>query len=112
MVESKPTLRVDRLRELREQHGWSQRELARLCGFGEAQVRKYESGQTDPSATYLKLIANRLNVSTDYLLGITDNPHVQMSGGDLSEDELAMVDVFRRDGWTGVIRLAADRLAK
>lgn len=58
------------------------------------------------------LIANQLNVSTDYLLGITNNPHVQTSTSDLSEDEIAMIDIFRRNGWAGVIRLAADRLAK
>src|SRR5579859_6367039 len=105
-------LRTDRLKTLREQHGWSQRELSRLCGLGEGQVGKYESGQTDPSSTHLKIIAEKLGVSTDYLLGMSDDPRGQIGGGELTDDERSIVDSFRRDGWAGVIHLSADRVAK
>ena len=109
---SQRALRIDRLRQLREEHGWSQRELARLCGFGDAQIRKYEIGMSDPSATYLKLMADHLGVSTDYLLGNTDNPHIHLGNNDLSSEEIIIVETFRRDGWSGVIRLSAEHVTK
>jgi len=111
-LENKIALRVDRLRELREQRGWSQRELARRCGFGEAQVRKYENSETDPSSTYLKLMAEQLDVSTDYLLGMSDDPRGQFGDGKINDDEQAMLNTFRRDGWPGILRLGAEQISK
>ena len=108
----KIALRTDRLKNLREQHGVSQRELARLCGLGETQINKYENGLSDPSATNLMLIAQQLEVSTDYLLGLTDDPHLLVREPKLDSDERAMLETFRHEGWTGVIRLGAERLSK
>lgn len=111
-VEVGEFLRTDRLREAREKHGWSQRELARLCGLGEAQIHRYETGVSDPAAKYLKIIADKLGVSADYLLGLSDNLRGQLGDSELSEDERAVLDAFRRDNWAGVVRLGVDRLAK
>jgi transcriptional regulator with XRE-family HTH domain len=105
-------LRTDRLRESREQRGWSQRELARLCDLGENQIHRYEAGKADPSATHLRLIADRLGVSTDYLLGLSDNPRGQLGDSELNEDERAVLEAFRRDQWSGVVKLGVDRLAE
>lgn len=103
------TLRVDRLREARERLGWSQRELARRCGIGEVQVSRYEAGAGDPSVANIKLMAETLELSTDYLLGLTDahNGHLE-----LKEDELVMLDAYRRAGWPGVARLMAEMMEK
>jgi len=111
-VNSEMALRTDRLRALREQHGWSQRELARLSGLGETQISKYEAGQSDPLATNVKLIAEQLGVSVDYLLGVSDDPRGQFGQGELSSEERELLEVFRRDRWPGVMRLMADRLSK
>jgi len=105
-------LRIDRLRTIREQRGLSQRELARLCGIGETQINKYETGLSDPNVESLKLMAKELYVSTDYLLGITDDPRGHFGDGQLDEDERIIVNTYRRDGWTGVIHLGAERLSK
>ncbi len=105
-------LRIDRLRTIREQRGLSQRELARLCGIGETQINKYETGLSDPNVESLKLMAKELYVSTDYLLGITDDPRGHFGDGQLDEDERIIVNTYRRDGWPGVIHLGAERLSK
>ena len=105
-------LRIDRLRTIREQRGLSQRELARLCGIGETQIRKYESGMVDPSATNLGLIAEALEVSTDYLLGRTDSPQVHMSESELDQDETLMVGLYRREGWQGLARVSVEKLSE
>src|SRR5258708_1673759 len=101
------TLRVDRLQALREQKGWSQRELARRCSLGETMIRKYESTQTEPTTSSLKQIAEVLNVSSDYLIGITDEPRGHLGDGELNDDEQVILNTFRRDGWTGIVRLGA-----
>lgn len=105
-------LRTDRLREARERLGWSQRELARRCGIGEVQINRYEKGQSDPSSSYLKLIAEVLGVSANYLLGLTDESLDHVDDTSLASDERAMVDAYRRAGWPGVARLMAEMMEK
>ena len=111
-MDSKIAVRVDRLRNLRELRGWSQREMARLCNFGEGQIRKYEHEESDPSSTHLKRMANLLQVSADFLLGISDNPQQSISGQLPDNDETQLLRIFRDEGWSGVIRLSAERLSK
>lgn len=102
-------LRADRLRVWREKHGWSQRELARLCGLGEAQVNKYENGQTDPSAKYLKAVAEQLGISTDYLLGLTDIPHGQL-GDTLKPEERQLLDALAAGDSPTLLTIASEVL--
>jgi len=109
IVDGLSRLNTDRLRYLREQRGWSQRELARLCGFGETQIRRYEAGIVDPSATNLGLIADVLETSADYLLDRTDASEVRISETALSKDETDLMIQFRSEGWSGVTRLGVER---
>jgi transcriptional regulator with XRE-family HTH domain len=90
------TLMVDRLRVLREQHGWSQRELARNCGIAESVIRRYESGTSEPSTASLKLIAEQLDVSADYLLGMTDQPRGHLGDAQVADEEKARRDPVGR----------------
>jgi len=103
---------VERLRSIREKRGFSQRELARLCGLGEVMVHRYESGTTDPSTRYLTIIAEKLGISTDYLVGLSDNPEINGVNRELDNDERMMLDVYRGEGWPGVIRFGVERMTK
>jgi transcriptional regulator with XRE-family HTH domain len=103
-------LRVDRLKALREERGWSQREMARLCGLGITSINKYELSEVDPSSAHLKAMAATLDVSADYLLGLTNDPKGFSGNADLNDDEQAVLHALRRDGWRGVARVLADRL--
>lgn len=105
-------LHVERLRTLREQKGLSQRELARLCGLSSPQIYKYENNQSDPTSTSLTAIADQLGVSTDFLLGRTDNPRGTLGDDMVTEEEKKMLEIFRREGWSGVARLSVERLSK
>ncbi|MHB8627847.1 MAG: helix-turn-helix domain-containing protein [Aggregatilineales bacterium] len=105
-------LRLDRLRTIRAQRGLTQRELARRSDLSDSMIQKYESGINDPTSYTLKLIAEQLEVSVDYLLGMTDDPRIQVRDPSLDDNERAMLEVYRREGWTGVIRLGAERLSK
>lgn len=100
------------MREAREALGISQRELARRCGISEAQISKYEKGTIDPSSTFLKNIAEALNVSADYLLGLTNEPRGHLGDDLVTEDEESLLHSFRREGWAGVAQLLVEQLRK
>ena len=97
---------------MREQRGLTQRELSRRCDLSDSMVQKYETGVNDPTSYILKLIAEQLEVSVDYLLGMTDDPHIQVREPSLDDNERTILEIYRREGWTGVIRLGAERLSK
>lgn len=59
----------ERLRELRQKRGISQRVLSGLCGFSSSMIGLYEAGKAEPTADALIKIADCFGVSTDYLLG-------------------------------------------
>lgn len=110
-MSDKVSLQADRLKALREERGWSQRELSRRCGFGESAIRMYELSEIDPSATHVRKIAEQFGVSTDYLLGLTNQPHGFYGIDELSADEQAVLHALRRDGWLGALRVVTDRMA-
>ena len=64
----------ERLKELRKTSKKSQSEIAEYHGVKPRALRFYESGDRHPDFKGLVKIANYFNVSTDYLLGRTDNP--------------------------------------
>jgi len=101
-----------RLREAREQKGLTQRQLARICGLGINQINRYENGTSDPVSETLKTIASAIGVSTDYLLGLTDEPTGIAAPSEIKPDEREILDTYRREGWQGVIHLGVERLAK
>ncbi len=105
-------MRAERLRRIREAQGWSQRELAAACDLAENMIYRYENGLNDPSSEALKVIAEKLKVSADYLIGLTDVPDEKSREPGLNEEERNMLETYRREGWRGVIHLGADRLAK
>jgi transcriptional regulator with XRE-family HTH domain len=59
----------ERLRRLRREMGWTQRDLALLAGVKAARISKYERGTYQPSLAALKAIAEALGTTTDHLVG-------------------------------------------
>ncbi len=108
---SKMILRVDRLKAIREQRGLSQRELARMCGLGETQINKYETGLSDPNIESLKLMAENLDISSDYLLGITESLRGHVGDGQITNEEQAILEIYRREGWAGIARISVEKLS-
>jgi transcriptional regulator with XRE-family HTH domain len=102
-------IQVERLREWREKRGWSQRELARLCGLGEAQVSKYENGHTDPSASVLKAMCSQLGVSADYVLGLSDSPRGDLVTA-LRDDERQLLEALLAGDGPTVLTIVSDML--
>lgn len=63
-----------RIRYLREKYQLSQKQLATRVNLTNAQLSRYELGERKPDPEIIKDIADFFDVSTDYLLGRTDNP--------------------------------------
>ena len=62
----------ERLKELREDNNLKQRELAEILMIDQRSLSFYEIGKYEPNLETLKRISLYFNVSTDYLLGLTD----------------------------------------
>lgn len=58
---------MNRIKELREKAGLSQRELAEKLGVSKQAVSDYENGKTAPSVKTIELIANIFHVKPDYI---------------------------------------------
>ncbi len=61
-----------RLKELREQKGLSQDAFSKDIGVSQSTVGNWESGTRQPKMAVLEKIARYFDVSTDYLLGRSD----------------------------------------
>lgn len=63
-----------RIRDMREDHDLTQRQLATILHMPQSQYNRYEQGLRDLPTTVLIELANLYKTSTDYLLGRTDDP--------------------------------------
>lgn len=63
-----------RARNLREDLGLSQDDIALKLGISRATVNRYENDKYDLKLSYAIELAKIYNVSLDYLTGLTDEP--------------------------------------
>ena len=63
-----------RIRELREDHDLTQRQLAEKLRMTQTQYFRYEQGYRDIPTDILIALAEMYRTSTDYILGLTNNP--------------------------------------
>ncbi|MDO4270132.1 MAG: helix-turn-helix transcriptional regulator [Eubacteriales bacterium] len=63
-----------RLRDLRNDKDWLQKDVAAMLGMSQTGYSKYETGENDIPTSILIRLAEIYHTSTDYLLGRTDNP--------------------------------------
>lgn len=63
-----------RIRELREDHDLTQRQIAAILNITQPQYFRYEQGYRDVPTDILITLADLYRTSTDYILGRTNNP--------------------------------------
>jgi len=75
---------MHRLQQRREELGLSKSELARQIGTRHVTIVEFEKGRKFPAVDTLVALARVLDVSTDWLLGLSDDPHAPSlpKGGD------------------------------
>ena len=69
------------MKALRKERKVSQKELAEYLGISIRGYQFYESGAYDPSLPNLIVLADYFQVSTDYLLGRSDEPGYEKDRG-------------------------------
>ena len=61
-----------RIRELREDNDFTQSQIAKILFTTQPQYFRYESGMRDLPCELLKILASFYNVSSDYILELSD----------------------------------------
>ena len=64
-----------RLKELRKARNMTQLRLAMELHTNQNTISRYENGEREPGIAELIQLADFFDVSVDYLIGRTDNPH-------------------------------------
>lgn len=76
----------EKIRELSDQQGLSLNKLEEKLGFSRNTI--YNMKKSTPNIDRVSKIADYFNVSTDYLLGRTDNPAIAKDGQEYTSDDL------------------------
>lgn len=63
-----------RIRDLREDHDKSQKDMADYLHLHRNVYHRYESGEREAPAWVVIQLAEYYHVSTDYIFGLTDDP--------------------------------------
>ena len=64
----------ERLRDLREDNDLKQKEVADILNTTQQVYSRYENGLNEIPIHHLVTLSKFYKVSTDYILGLTDNP--------------------------------------
>ena len=92
----------ERMKQLRERIGYSQRDLAEICGVGVGSISMWESGSRNPKQEALENLARALKCDVYYLTGKTDVPitltNKSFFEADLSEKELQLFTLIQMLG--------------
>lgn len=79
----------ERIRELREQAGLSQSQLAKRLDVTRSSVNAWEMGLSAPTTQYIVSLTKLFHVSADYILGTESDLTISMRG--YTEKEITLV---------------------
>ena len=87
-----------RLKELRQEKHLLQKELANKVNLSQQTISLYESGKRQPDYATLERLADFFEVTTDYLLGRTNQKYFKQdetiafhAKGELNDEDMKMV---------------------
>lgn len=96
-------LQGQRVKKLREIRGYTMEELASILGVDKRQIVRFEKPNANPKALIIVQLATALNTSSDYLLGLTDDPAPKNIDESLSAEERALIWALRNNQSTDAI---------
>ena len=89
-----------RIKELRLERNLTQSEVAKAIGTSQRNIGRWENGENEPAAVYVKALAEFFGVRADYLLGLEDDFGVRVDDKEkkpdtLSAEERRLVEGYR-----------------
>jgi len=79
----------EKIKELREQAGYSQAQLAKKLDVTRSSVNAWEMGLSTPTTQYIVALTKLFHVSADYILGIEKERSLSLRG--YTPDEIELV---------------------
>lgn len=84
-----------RINYRRTQLGLSRQQLEEMTSIDHRQIWRYEKGMNIPNAEAAATLARALNVSADWLLGLTDEIRPILDDSLLQPDEIELLNLYR-----------------
>ena len=101
----------ERLKRARLAKGMNQAELGKAIGVAYQQIGRWEQKQSLPSPDTLAQLAQLLGCTADWLLELVDTPGDHLAERGLSEDEVQMLQLYRRGALPQLIQRLVVQLA-
>lgn len=103
----------ERIKYIRRKRGLTQIDLSLLLDVSKNTVSNYERNHTEPDVNALRVIARKLSTTTDFILGLSDNPnrveenqkfikHLDENHDQLRDDLFNKIDKLSYDNLTWV----------
>lgn len=94
-----------RLRELREENEYTQKDIADKIGLTKSAYGYYERGKSVPDAQTLVQLSKIFDVTTDYLLGLSDDKKPIEDLTEKQKQALRLADQLSDEEFDNIIRL-------
>ena len=98
---------MNRIYEIRKKRGLTQAALALRSGISQTAISNYELGDREMGSAALVSLAQSLECSADYLLGLTDDPTPRSVPPELSEQEKQIIAALRTGDYKRAMLLIA-----
>lgn len=85
-----------KMKELREENGWTQRDLASHANLTPQCISLIEKGEREPGINTALLIANAFSVPLDYLVGNSEKAKYYTDDFSISKKEQDLILAFRK----------------
>ena len=95
-----------KIRSLREERKINQQKVAMDLQISQASISKYEVGSAEPDIGTIIKLAEYFNVSTDYLLGVSETKK-PLTKSDLTDKEIEHLVTYRSLSKTQIEKVGA-----
>jgi len=98
----------EKIRLRREQLGMTQEGLTERLGLDKQTVYRYEANKNQPGYAQLGRIAEELDVTADWLLGLVEEPTRNLKLSDLTPEERRAIGAIRRGELADAMQMLLD----
>lgn len=101
------SLFLSRFRELLAESGKMQKDICAELGISRPTLSNWKTGYSEPNFDDIIMLAKYFDVSSDYLLGLSDDLDAPLYSPPLPADERELLELYRQLNYEGRQRLIA-----